>query len=80
MRQAIPARVKLVVTVRYLSTGESYQSLHYQYRIHKGTLCLFIPKVCLAIYRNLKDTYMQVIKFLVNIFLRTYINTKYCHN
>ena len=37
MREAIPAATKLAITLRFLATGESYQSLQYQYRIHRST-------------------------------------------
>ena len=43
----ISAEEKLAVT-------ESYESLQYQFRIHKSTICKFLPDVCEAIYSTLK--------------------------
>ena len=60
MRDAIPAKVKLAVTIRFLSTGASYADLQYSFRIHKSTLSKIIPEVCKAIYENLKDKYLKV--------------------
>ncbi len=53
----ISAEEKLAVTLRYLATGESYESLQNQFRIHKSTICKFLPDVCEAIYSTLKEEY-----------------------
>ncbi|XP_065067641.1 uncharacterized protein LOC135693179 [Rhopilema esculentum] len=60
MRQPISAEEKLAVTLRFLATGETYQSLKYQFRIHNSTISLFVPKVCQVIYDVLKDDYFSV--------------------
>lgn len=65
MREAIPAEVKLAVTLRYLATGASHNDLQYSFRIHKSTISRFIPEVCLAIYETLKDTYLKVNSFFI---------------
>ncbi|KAJ8935365.1 hypothetical protein NQ318_001342, partial [Aromia moschata] len=54
MRQALPAKLKLEVTLRYLATGDSFSSLMYLYRVSKSTICQFIPSVCAAICEALK--------------------------
>lgn len=78
MRDAISAKVKLAITIRFLSTGESYKSLQYQFRVHHSTLSKFIPEVCETIYRNLKDAYLKVRrKYIFNYF--RYMNTN-THN
>ena len=56
----ISAEEKLSVTQRFLATGESYESLMYQFRIHGTTIAKFVPEVCEAIYKQLKDTYLQL--------------------
>ena len=59
MREPIPWRLKLGATIRFLSTGESYKSLQFQFRIHNSTLSLFVPEVCQAIFNRLKEKYMK---------------------
>lgn len=60
MREAISARDKLTVTLRFLATGESYRSLMYSFRISESAISLFVPQVCDAIYNTLKDQYLKV--------------------
>ena len=38
VRNPISARVKLCITLRYLATGESFQSLAFQFRVHRTTI------------------------------------------
>lgn len=59
MRNAIPARTKLEITLRYLATGDSYISLEALYRVGKSTISQFIPEVCAEIGAALKD-FMKV--------------------
>ena len=60
MRQPISAEEKLAATLRFLATGESYQSLQYQFRISRSTIGLFIPKVCEVIYEVLQQEYFSI--------------------
>ena len=60
MRMPIPVDETLAVTLRYLATGESFESLMYQFRIHRMTIPLFVPKVCQAMYETLKEEYLNV--------------------
>lgn len=62
LRKCIPTKDKLIVTLRYLATGESYRSLMYNYRISESTISLFVPEVCKAIYEELRDEYLHVSK------------------
>lgn len=59
MRDAIPAKVKLEITLSYLATGNSYRSLQRQFRVSRPAISKFIPEVCDAIYENLKE-YIKV--------------------
>jgi hypothetical protein len=61
MRKAIPPKVKLEVTLRYLATGDSLYTLSALFRVGRSTIALFIPEVCNAIYNALKE-YVQVRK------------------
>ena len=60
LRKPISAEQKLAVTIRFLATGESFQSLMYQFRVHETTISKFIPEVCQAIFEIFKDDYMQL--------------------
>nr|CAI5843403.1 unnamed protein product [Callosobruchus analis] len=55
MRQAISPKLKLQVTLRYLATGDSFQTLAFLYRVPKNTISSFLAEVCPAIYDALKD-------------------------
>ena len=46
MRLSIVPNEKLPVTLRFLTPGESYKSLWYQFRIHRTTVGRFVPLVC----------------------------------
>ena len=56
MGEPIPPRLKLAATIRFLSIGESYKSLQFQFRIHNSTLSLFVQEV----FNPLKEKYMKV--------------------
>lgn len=60
MREAIAAREKLALTLRFLATGESYSSLHYQFRISVSSIALIVPEVCQAVYDALKDEFLHI--------------------
>ena len=60
LRDAIPARMRLAATIRFLATGNSYADLQYLFRIHKSTLAKFIPKICEVLYEQLKEKYLKV--------------------
>ena len=53
------SREKLAVTIRFLATGESFESLQYQYIIHRTTIAQFVPEVCFQVYKILKDEYLS---------------------
>ena len=60
VRLPITSDEKLVVTLPFLATGESYESLQYQFRIHRTTIGRFVPLVCKAIYCCLKEKYLKM--------------------
>lgn len=60
VRDVITAEQKLIVTLRYLATGESFRSLQFNYRISESAISRFIPVVCEAIYEELKGDYLKV--------------------
>lgn len=54
-REAITPRVRLLVTLRYLATGDSYPSLMYLFRISEPSISRIIPEVCRALMDVLHD-------------------------
>ena len=57
--EAIPAGERLAVTLQFLTSGESYQSLSFAYRIGKSTLSRTLRETCDAIFSVLKDPYLK---------------------
>ncbi|CAK1588659.1 unnamed protein product [Parnassius mnemosyne] len=55
MRNAIPSKTKLEITLRFLATGDSFVSLEALYRVGKSTISQFIPIVCSEIATALRD-------------------------
>ena len=41
--------LKIATTLRYLASGETYTSLHYQFRSGKAIISMFVASVCRAI-------------------------------
>ncbi|KAG0730177.1 Protein ALP1-like [Chionoecetes opilio] len=60
MRAAVSAEERLAITLRHLATGESQQSLSYQFRVSQPLISMIIPSVCTAIYEALQPDYMRV--------------------
>ena len=42
----------MAVTLRHLSTGESYTSLQYHWRVGRTTICKLVPHICKAILKE----------------------------
>ena len=51
-------RKPLAVTLRHLSTVESYTSLQYQWRVGRTMICKFVPQVCKAILKEFQQEYL----------------------
>lgn len=60
MRDALPARIKLEITLTYLASGSSYRFLQLFYRVSKSAISSLIPEVCDAISHCLQN-YLKVI-------------------
>lgn len=54
-RAAISPLERLLLTLRFLATGDSYTSLMYLFRISKQAISLIVPEVCDAIISVLQD-------------------------
>lgn len=55
MREAIPARDKLMITLRYLAAGNSFKSLEFFFKIPKSTISKFLVEVLDAIITSLGE-------------------------
>ncbi|XP_077327569.1 uncharacterized protein LOC143962118 [Lithobates pipiens] len=54
-RNSIPPMERLIITLRYLATGQSLSSIHYAFCVGKSTASYIIRDTCSAIYNILKD-------------------------
>ena len=64
MREPIPQEIKLAITFRFSATGTTFEELSMCFGVHKTTFGKFVPEVCEAIYKRLKNDYFQV-KFIL---------------
>ena len=62
-RTPVPAEERLAISLQYLLRGETYESVIYQFRIHRTTVSQIIKEVCSAIYKVLETDYMKVSSF-----------------
>jgi hypothetical protein len=62
LRPALPAKLKLQITLHYLATGTCFRTLSALYRVPTCSISLMIPEVCKAIYYIL-DEFIQVSTF-----------------
>lgn len=60
MREPITADERLAVTLKFLSTGNSYASLSESFHISKSSIVHIVPEVCAALWNELK--------FLIKVF------------
>lgn len=54
-RDAIPTYVRLLLTLRYLASGDTYSSLKYLFRISEPSISRIIPEVCKTLVNVLHD-------------------------
>ncbi|KAI1702391.1 putative nuclease HARBI1 [Ditylenchus destructor] len=53
-REPIGPEERLMVTLRFLASGDSYRSLSYAFRLADNTISLIVRETCSAIYSELK--------------------------
>ncbi|KAM6937853.1 uncharacterized protein FYW49_000093 [Xenentodon cancila] len=59
MRLAISPRERLSLTLRFLATGETFQSLRFQYRIGTSTISQIVMETCTALHEVLKEDFLK---------------------
>ncbi|KAF2886843.1 hypothetical protein ILUMI_19332 [Ignelater luminosus] len=60
LRESVSAKDRLIITLRYLATGETMKSLSYSFRVGHSTISNIIPEVCTAVYDNLKTEFLKM--------------------
>jgi hypothetical protein len=55
MREALPPKIKLEITLKFLATGDNYSSLAESFRVPACTISSFLKEVLDAIYRVLEE-------------------------
>lgn len=60
-REPIQPASRLMVTLRFLATGDSYPSLGYAFRIAPSTICNIIREVCNALWDCLSPLYLKAL-------------------
>lgn len=55
LRDSIPVKIRLAITLRFLATGDSYRSLHYTFKVSSQIISQIIPEVCQALIKVLKN-------------------------
>ena len=58
-RKSISTEQRLVITLRFLATAVAQQSLSFEYRVGKSTVCNIISETSKAIYQCLKEEYLK---------------------
>ena len=59
MRKVILAEERLAVTLHFLATGDSQQSLSFSFRMGKTTVSNIVTETSNAIYQVLKENYQH---------------------
>ena len=56
--KVISPAARLTLTLRFLATGETFRSLHFQFRMGRSTISYIVREVCQAIYSVLGPRYL----------------------
>ena len=59
MRESIKPGEMGALALRFLATGESFRSLHFQFRLERETISQAISEVCIAIYEEMGPIYVK---------------------
>lgn len=54
-RPSIPAKTRLILTLRFLATGDSCDSLAFSFKIFKQSISTIVMEVCQAIIEDMKE-------------------------
>ena len=59
LRESISPSERLVITLRYLASGDSQQSQSFNFRVGRSTVCEIIKSTCNGVWDALSATYMK---------------------
>ncbi|XP_044151430.1 protein ALP1-like [Bufo gargarizans] len=57
-RRSVTPEERLMVTLRFLASGESFSSLHFQFRLGKSTISYIVKDTCRAIWNLLREEFL----------------------
>jgi hypothetical protein len=78
-RVSVPAETKLVITLRYLATGDSFMSLMYLFKVLKQFISSMLPGVLKAIIESLQDYVKVHFLFLNFLTLQIFLHSSNIH-
>ncbi len=55
LREAFPAKVRLAITLRFLASGDNFESLHFLFKISPSLISRIVPEVCATLNEVLRD-------------------------
>ncbi|KAM3918743.1 uncharacterized protein RB166_013520 isoform 2-T2 [Leptodactylus fuscus] len=58
LRRSVTPEERLVVTLRYLATGESFSSMHFQLHLGKSTISYIVRDTCQALWDLLREEFL----------------------
>ncbi|XP_065837891.1 uncharacterized protein [Oscarella lobularis] len=58
-RNSVSPGERLAITLRYLATGDSMQTIAFSYRVGHSTVCNIIKHTCTAIWNTLRPLYIR---------------------
>ncbi|XP_066463267.1 uncharacterized protein [Eleutherodactylus coqui] len=61
LRRCISPEQRLLITLRFLSTGETYSSLHQLFHVGKSTISGIVRTTCELIFQNLRPSVMPTL-------------------
>ena len=58
-RESVPVSTRLAVTLRYLASSESQQSLSWSFRLSRTTVSKIVKETCKAVWKVLSPIYLR---------------------
>ncbi|XP_035917750.1 uncharacterized protein LOC118515150 [Anopheles stephensi] len=55
MRDSITAQERLLITLRYLATGETFSSLQYLFRVSRSSISNIVKETCVCLTKTLRS-------------------------